>query len=165
MALLKNECDSILHLAGESTRSSGRPESLSGISGERKPILLEQALDKRKPVLLKLWCSYELLGDLVKCPFWSCSPHRPHSEYQGSRQGAFRTLPLTLFQFSFSPKHPLGFYTYSWSHCNNPHKPASHVLTGPPQCLITLCAIPIGTCPKQAATLQEKASQLTHVKC
>lgn len=70
MALLKSEFDSILLWAGESMCSRGHPKSLSGIAGEQDPVLLEQALYKRRSVLLKPWYIYELLGDLVKCPFW-----------------------------------------------------------------------------------------------
>lgn len=140
----------------------GVPKVYRGSQENANLSCLNRPLTKENQCFSNFGVHMNYLGIWLNAHSGSCSPHWLHPEYQGSRQGAFWTLPLTLFHFSFSPKRPPSFYTYSWSHCNNPHK---SVLTGPPQSLITLCAIPIGTFPKQAATLQEKASQLTHVKC
>lgn len=97
----------------KSTNDFQRPED---------PILLEQALGKRSTRgqcfsnlsmhmnYLGIWLnahsdsaglSSAFLGAAV-----TADPHRPYFEYQGSRQGAFWTLPLILLQFSSSPKHP-----------------------------------------------------------
>ena len=172
MALLKSEPDSILHLAGESTCLRGHPECLSGISGST---LFEQALDKRDQCFsnfgvhmnyLGIWLNAHSESDISKHfpdATATAGPHRHYSEYQWSRQDVFWTLPLTLFSVFLFSKAPSQLLHLLLAILQQPTQ-ACLTGTGPAQFLITFCVIPIGTCPQQVATLQKKASQLTHMK-
>lgn len=111
-----------------------------------------------RPVLLKLSCTSDLLGDLGKCPFWlsrsgSCishmhpsasviaGQHTPHSEYQESKQGALNSSPDAFSIFLFS-KAPTPHFS------NLPKLPAMNCPTSVPYYSLSIpCMGPVGASP------------------
>lgn len=168
----------ILHLAGESACWRRHPESLSVTLGEHSsPFCLNRPLTKKhsRPVLLRRRCAMHYMGiwldahsDSAGLGLSFLTPSQVlllllvHTDHiwvpriqtmylLNSSSGAF-----SVFLFSKAPTPP----------CSSlPKLPARHCPSSVPQCCLSILpTIPIGACPQQAATLQEKASWLTHMK-